>query len=157
MTVVGPTGDGALMLADLPDPPYVAVIFTTVTTPDDAGYGAMADEMERLAADQPGYLGVTSVRDAATRIGVTVSYWATEADARAWRSVAEHREAQRLGRERWYAEYRLEVAEVGRAARFDAGPVLRPRGTPARHRGAGTVGRTALRALNAVVGRVAGR
>lgn len=38
----------------MPEPPYYAVIFTSVRTADDAeGYGAMADEMERLAEQQP--------------------------------------------------------------------------------------------------------
>ena len=40
--------------ADTPEPPYVAVIFTSRRTPGDQGYVAMAAEMERLAAEQPG-------------------------------------------------------------------------------------------------------
>ena len=44
----------------------------------------------------------------------TAAYWNDEASARAWKGVAEHREAQALGRERWYAAYRVRVAVVGR-------------------------------------------
>jgi heme-degrading monooxygenase HmoA len=101
------------MIARTPEPPYVAVIFTSVRTPDDDGYAAMAAQMDALAAQQPGYLGVESVR-AADGAGITVSYWATAADARAWKAVAAHEGAQRLGRERWYAAYKTRVAVVER-------------------------------------------
>lgn len=33
-----------------PEPPYYAVIFTSIRTQGDNGYGEMADAMERLAA-----------------------------------------------------------------------------------------------------------
>jgi len=97
------------------DEPYVAVIFTSVRTDgDDAGYAAMALAMEHLATRQPGFLGVESARDPVTRLGITVSYWATEADALAWKRVTEHEGAQRLGRERWYGRYSVRIATVQR-------------------------------------------
>lgn len=99
-------------LADTPEPPYVAVIFTAVPSGDDAGYDATATRMNALAAAQPGFLGV---EHAPGPPEVTVSYWATEDDARAWRSVTEHRAAQEQGRRRWYADYRVRVARVERA------------------------------------------
>lgn len=99
-------------IARTPPPPYTAVIFTSVRTADDPeGYAATSAAMEELAAAQPGYLGIESARD---DVGITVSYWATPADARAWKAVAEHRLAQRLGRERWYRRYRVRVATVER-------------------------------------------
>lgn len=100
------------------EPPYVAVIFRSVQTDDTAGYGETAERMDALAAQQPGYLGIESVRDAATGVGITVSYWRTEADARAWKRVAEHAEAQSTGRARWYRGYSVEVATVTRAYGF---------------------------------------
>jgi heme-degrading monooxygenase HmoA len=99
-------------IATTPDPPYVAVIFTSLRTDhDEEGYEAMAARMEELGAEQPGYLGIESVRDG---LGITVSYWQTEADAQAWKQVAEHLGAQRLGREEWYRAYRVRVAVVQR-------------------------------------------
>jgi heme-degrading monooxygenase HmoA len=98
-------------LADTPEPPYTAVIFSSLRTEGDRGYDAMSDRMDELAAQQPGYLGVESARDG---VGITVSYWATPADAAAWKAVAEHRGAQQLGREQWYAAYRVRVATVER-------------------------------------------
>jgi heme-degrading monooxygenase HmoA len=103
--------------ARTPDPPYVAVIFTSVRTEQDtAGYDEMSAAMESLAAAQPGYLGLESAREA---LGITVSYWASAADARAWKQVAEHRLAQQLGRERWYRCYRVRVATVEREYGLD--------------------------------------
>jgi heme-degrading monooxygenase HmoA len=104
--------------ARTPEPPYTAVIFTSRrTSSDDQGYGAAADRMEELAAQQPGYLGIESVKDD-SGFGITVSYWADETAATAWRSVGEHREVQRLGRERWYEHFEIRVATVGRARTY---------------------------------------
>lgn len=92
----------------------VAVIFTSQRSGDDEGYAAMAERMMTLVEAQDGYLGATSVRDPATGVGITVSYWRDEAAARQWKQVAEHRVAQSEGRRRWYARYRVEVCTVQR-------------------------------------------
>jgi hypothetical protein len=49
-------------LANTPEPPYYAVIFTSQRTDDDRGYGAMAERMVTRASEQPGFLGVETVR-----------------------------------------------------------------------------------------------
>lgn len=103
------TDQGAI--ARTPEPPYTAVIFTSLRTAGDRGYVAMAARMEELAAAQPGYLGIESARDG---LGITVSYWRSEADAAAWKQVAEHLAAQRRGQREWYADYRVRVATVTR-------------------------------------------
>ncbi|HEY7641336.1 MAG TPA: antibiotic biosynthesis monooxygenase [Steroidobacteraceae bacterium] len=105
-------------LATTPQPPYYAVIFASIRTEqDDQGYGSAADRMMQLASDQPGYLGVDSVRDAAG-IGITVSYWSSEAAIAAWRRNAEHTMVREQGRKNWYAQYELRVAKVERAYGF---------------------------------------
>ena len=92
----------------------MAVIFTSRRTVNDVdGYAAMADRMDALATEQPGYRGIESVRDPGG-LSITVSYWATEADARAWKQVGEHLAAQNAGRDRWYDSYHLRVATVTR-------------------------------------------
>lgn len=103
-------------LADTPAPPYYAVIFSSLRTPVDKGYDAMAERMLELAAQQPGYLGVESARDEG--VGITVSYWSSLEAIRAWKANAEHREAQRLGRAQWYSAFRLRVAKVERDYRL---------------------------------------
>lgn len=96
----------------------IAVIFTsTRTADDDAGYAAMAQRMDELARAQDGFVSVDSVRDEESRRGITVSYWRDESSAVAWKSVAEHLLAQSMGRERWYADYSVTVAEVTRSYR----------------------------------------
>jgi heme-degrading monooxygenase HmoA len=94
-------------------PPYYAVIFTSERKLGNDGYGQMAARMVELAATQPGFLGVESVRDA-EGAGITVSYWdSTEAIA-AWKRNSEHVEAQRRGRNEWYAAFHLRVCRVER-------------------------------------------
>lgn len=106
------------MIAKTPAPPYVAVLFTSQRTDEDhAGYDAMAEAMDRLAAQQPGYLGLESARGA-DGFGITISYWRSVEDARAWKAVSEHTVAQKLGRERWYRMFRVRIAEVSREYGF---------------------------------------
>ena len=129
-------GDGAPLGADRPTlaaeaarvgprqlafaPPYYAVIFSSLrNNHDDAGYGLMAERMVALASQQPGYLGMHSVRGA-DGLGITVSYWRSTDDIRAWREVAEHRVAQQAGRQYWYAGFELQVARVERAYAYGA-------------------------------------
>jgi len=100
--------------ASTPKPPYYAVIFSARRTDGDAGYGAMAQRMAELAAQQPGYLGIESTRDA-DGFGITVSYWDSEEAIAAWRRNAEHVVAREQGRTQWYSHYELRVAKVERA------------------------------------------
>ncbi len=100
--------------ARLPEPPYYAVIFSNQRTEGDEGYAEMADRMVALAAQQPGFLGVESTRDAAG-FGITVSYWASEEAIAAWRRNTEHQVAIESGQRLWYAHYELRVAKVERA------------------------------------------
>lgn len=98
-------------IAQTPEPPYYAVIFSSHRTDDDNGYAEMAERMVELASRQPGFLGVESVRE---NLGITVSYWRSLEAIRNWKRNAEHREAQRLGHQAWYATFRVRVAKVER-------------------------------------------
>ncbi len=101
------------MIAATPEPPYLAVIFSNQRTDGDQGYGAMAERMVELAREQPGFLGVESARDS-EGFGITVSYWEDEASVTAWKAQADHAVAQRLGWDRWYADFQLRVCRVER-------------------------------------------
>ena len=98
-------------IAETPEPPYYAVIFTSLQTGDLEGYAETAGRMLELAAEQPGYLGVESAREG---LGITVSYWKDLESIRRWKAQAEHREAQRAGREQWYSNYKTRIALVER-------------------------------------------
>jgi uncharacterized protein (DUF952 family)/heme-degrading monooxygenase HmoA len=99
--------------------PYVAVIFTSRRSDaDPQGYAAMAERMDALASEQPGYRGIETARSD-DGVSITVSYWATEDDARAWKQVGEHLAAQNAGRDRWYDRYHLRVATVTREYQWE--------------------------------------
>ena len=98
--------------AATPQPPYYLVAFTSLRgDDDDEGYGAMAERMVELASQQPGYLGIESIRGA-DGLGITLSYWQSLEAIRHWRENAEHRVAQQLGRQKWYRGFRLRIARV---------------------------------------------
>lgn len=98
---------------------YYAVIFTsTRTNADEAGYEAAAVRMVELASEQPGFLGIESVRGA-DGVGITVSYWESLEAIRGWRENAEHRQVQAAGRETWYRNFRLRIARVERDYSFE--------------------------------------
>lgn len=101
------------MLAIITGAPYYAVIFTSkrpLDTADD-GYDDMADRMVALGAEQPGFLGIESWRNAAG-YGVTISYWRDLEAIRHWRTHPEHLPAQARGRKGWYEQYYLRVCKV---------------------------------------------
>ena len=107
--------------AQLPSPPYVAVIFSSLRMPGGAEeYGATADRMVELARTMPGFLGVESVRGA-DGFGITVAYFTDEDAVRRWREHPEHREAQRRGRAEWYERFELRFCRVERAYGFKRG------------------------------------
>lgn len=108
-----------MTIAHTPKPPYYAAIFTSLRTEGDHGYAAMAQRMEELASQQPGFLGIESARDG---LGITVSYWESEEAIRAWHSNAEHQLAQQRGYSDWYASFHLRVARVERAYSFTRPP-----------------------------------
>ena len=99
----------------MPPKGAIAVIFVSMRRDEDeGGYQAAARHMVDLARHMPGFLGMDSARGH-DGLGVTVSYWADEASALAWRANAEHVAVREMGRERWYASYRVMVCNVERA------------------------------------------
>jgi heme-degrading monooxygenase HmoA len=88
---------------------YYAVIFTSKRTEGDQGYGEMADRMMELAQQQKGFIGIESARE---EIGITVSYWKSMEAIKNWKANAEHKLAQKLGKEKWYESYSVRVCRV---------------------------------------------
>lgn len=96
-------------LANTPQPPYYAVIFTSTRTEGDNGYSEMADRMEELASQQSGFLGFDSARE---DVGITVSYWQDLESIKNWKENVEHQEARKQGREKWYDHFTVRIAKV---------------------------------------------
>ncbi|QNM94659.1 antibiotic biosynthesis monooxygenase family protein [Chitinimonas koreensis] len=103
--------------APTPAAPYYAVIFTSLRTEVAADYAEVAERMVELARQQPGFLGVESARGA-DGLGITVSYWDSEAAIAAWRRQGEHSLARARGRTDWYAAFEVRIARVERAYGF---------------------------------------
>jgi heme-degrading monooxygenase HmoA len=101
-----------------PEPPYYAVIITSALDAANLdGYAAMDERMAELGRAQPGYLGRESKTGGDGR-ELTVLYYRDAESIAAWQQHPEHLEAQRRGREQWYAGYHIEVARVERAYGF---------------------------------------
>lgn len=99
------------MIAQTPTPPYYAVIFTSTRTALNDGYNEMAERMVELAHQQPGFLGIESARN---EVGITVSYWSSLEAISLWKRNTEHQLAQKYGREKWYAGFKLRICKVER-------------------------------------------
>ena len=107
------------MIAKTPEPPYYAVIFSSVRTEGDQGYAAMSERMMHLAAMQEGFLGVEHARDT---LGITVSYWRDLESIRNWKLHAEHTKARERGRSEWYKKFKVRIARVEREYEFNWNP-----------------------------------
>ncbi len=99
------------LIANTPKPPYYAVIFSSLGTEVSEGYVDTAARMVELAAQQSGFLGVESARE---ELGITISYWSDLDSIKAWKRNAEHLIAQKMGRGKWYSDYKTRIARVER-------------------------------------------
>lgn len=82
------------IITKTPTPPYYAVIFTSKRTNGDNGYAAIADEVVKLAEQQPGFLGADSVRHC-DAVNITVSYWDSFESIQSFKNATLHAEAQK--------------------------------------------------------------
>jgi heme-degrading monooxygenase HmoA len=112
-----------MSIAPTPAPPYYAVIFTSLRTEGDNGYSAMAEAMVKLAATQPGFLGIESAREG---LGITVSYWDSLASIAAWKQNSAHLVAQQRGRDVWYEEFKVRICRVEREYEMTTPPHTPP-------------------------------
>jgi heme-degrading monooxygenase HmoA len=103
--------------AKTPEPPYYAVIFASQRTARENGYTKMADLLDELAKEQPGYLGAEFSRDE-SGFGITVSYWRDLESIARWKTQATHVQAQKLGKSDWYSSFELRISKVERAYNF---------------------------------------
>jgi heme-degrading monooxygenase HmoA len=98
----------------------VVVVFRSRNKPGiEKELGETDARMAQLAATMPGYI---SYRQYSSSDGedVAVVEFESHETAAAWRAHPEHREAQRLGREQWFNEYRITVCDAVRDYSFKA-------------------------------------
>ncbi|MBI3547117.1 MAG: antibiotic biosynthesis monooxygenase [Gammaproteobacteria bacterium] len=79
----------------------------------------LGNQMYKLASKMPGFI---SYKDFAAPDGEYVSIVEFESlgTLATWRDHPEHKEAQRLGRERYFSEYHIQVCTTVRDYRFPA-------------------------------------
>jgi len=106
-----------MSIAKTPSPPYYAVIFTNQLSGKELeSYGQMAEQMETLAQQQPGYFGLESSRDG---LGITISYWKSLEAIKNWKANTDHLVAQEKGRTDWYRAYKTRICLVERDYGFE--------------------------------------
>lgn len=88
------------------------VIFRATVKQLDSRYSTTAARMRELALSEFGCLEFTAVTEGDTEIAL--SYWPSEAHIKAWKDHPEHRAAQKMGRDRWYSSYSVQIAKISR-------------------------------------------
>ena len=106
------------MISKTPEPPYYAVIFSSLRREGDFGYAAASEKMMALAEQQTGFLGVEHAREG---LGITVSYWQDLESIEQWKNHAEHTIARNRGRSDWYLSFKVRIARVERDYGFNTG------------------------------------
>jgi heme-degrading monooxygenase HmoA len=98
----------------------VVTVFRSRLRPEAGDeYLEVAERMESLARSMPGFVDFKAFSAADGERVSLIAFESMEAQA-AWRNHPEHREAQRRGRERFYAEYRIQVCDLQSERCFDA-------------------------------------
>lgn len=89
-----------------------AVIFKTYRDlPVPQEYLDINKELQKLVTDIEGFLGVESVGDE-NGYGLSISYWNSLEAIKEWKSKALHLEAQRMGSEKFYKFFKVEICEI---------------------------------------------
>ena len=97
---------------------YYVIIFTTIRTEGDNGYNAMNEKTFDLVEKQSGYIGAESYHNEEGK-HVTLVKFKTQEDIKNWKENTVHKEAQKLGRDKWYNYYNVKVCKVEREYEFN--------------------------------------
>lgn len=97
----------------------VIVLFRAMLTAEAGDdYAVMANEMLERARTMKGFIDFKSF-SADDGEHLSVIRWESQETLRGWTDDLRHVVAQRLGREKWYEYFRVEVADVVRSYGFD--------------------------------------
>ncbi len=101
------------------DNPSIVILFRSKLTPEaGTDYQTMNDELQSLVRQNPGFVDVKSFT-AADGERLTVVWWRDEESLAEWRNLMRHREAQNMGRQKWYEYYKIDVATINRSKNFE--------------------------------------
>ena len=93
------------------------VIFKAKEKEFNDAYYQTADRMRELAINKYACQGFESVLEGGKEI--TLSYWLSESDIKAWKNNEEHLLAQKKGEDEWYSYFSVEIAEIKREYNSD--------------------------------------
>lgn len=96
----------------------LAVFRSRLRREHEAEFHALEDKIAGLADTMPGLIGYKGFT-AEDGERCTIVEFDTPENLRAWREHPEHSKAQKLGRDRFYADYTLQVCESPRESRFE--------------------------------------
>ena len=89
-----------------------AVIFTAEIKEIDQDYSLVAKRMRELALNECRCIDFNSVTEGNKEIAI--SYWPNLDSITAWKNNPEHKQAQMIGRSKWYKSYTVQVVEIMR-------------------------------------------
>lgn len=97
----------------------IVILFRSKLT-DAAGedYAAMNADLAQYVRSMPGFVDVKSFK-AEDGERLTLVWWRDRESLEQWRQDMRHMEAKKLGRQKWYQYYKIEIAEVYRQSNFD--------------------------------------
>ncbi|WP_136634445.1 antibiotic biosynthesis monooxygenase family protein [Pseudooceanicola onchidii] len=98
----------------------IVVVFRAHRTPVGLGpdYHDALRRMEEIATTMPGYISHKGyVAEDGQRL--TLFEWASEDTLRDWARHADHIAIKKVGRDRFYADYHLQVCSVLRESRYN--------------------------------------
>ena len=89
----------------------VVTIFRSRLRPERvAEYEVWAERIHNIAVKMPGFISIkTFAADDSERVSIVE--FESEETMIAWRNQPDHREAQRLGKEKFYSEYHIQVCQ----------------------------------------------
>lgn len=90
--------------------PMYAVIFKATIADFDEQYFSTAERLKDLAIKKYGCQDFVSVTQGNEEIAI--SYWQSMQQIREWKNDPEHRRAQKMGRDKWYKSFSVEICEI---------------------------------------------
>ena len=107
------------MITNTHNPPYYAVIFTSILDHHDLEYYRINDLLRKQAEKMEGFLGEDSARN---DYGISVSYRRDLDSIEVWRQNSEHRWAKEKGKKDFYKAYNIRIARVEKEYDFVKAP-----------------------------------
>ena len=88
---------------------YAVIFKAELRDPDHAYYHA-AEQLRKKAIESCGCISFTSCYE--NDYEISISYWSTMEQIKAWEKDPDHREVQQVAASKWYKSYQVQIVEV---------------------------------------------